>query len=404
MLANWLYFLALGLVIPVLGRVISTVVNTDGSPNVSPASSIVGGDVEALDKLCTFLFVGFLGALSDVLGRKPLMAYSALGFSLTCYIQARAKGVSMLFLADLIDGLSSCMSSVCNAYVADASPPDRRAVNLGIFQGVSVAGAFILGFPISALLDAKYGLRAPMYVASAVGLLNFVLIVLLVPESLPAEQRKGKKLDLRSANPLGALNMLLGRPGILRGSAAAYFLVWLGNACINSQFGNYVNHLFGWGPQESAPLLVLVGVMIAIAPPALVPRLGLKRSIEYGAAVYALGLLCTAFAHSPLKIIASTLLTSVGCICIPALVAFIANQAAPAERGALLGALETLQELCLAIAHSSYGRLFAFSISDAAPMRLPGAVFLAASAYMLGALAVIRRAFAMFPMAAASFF
>ena len=83
--------------------------------------------------------------------------------------------------------------------------------------------------------------------------------------------------------------------------------------------------------------------MIAIAPPALVPRLGLKRSIEYGALVYALGLLCTAFAHSPLKIIASTLLPSVGCICIPALVAFIANQAAPAERGALLGALETLQ-------------------------------------------------------------
>ena len=307
------------------------------------------------------------------------------------------------------------------------------------------AGAFILGFPISAILDAKYGLRAPMYVAAAVGLLNFVLIVLLVPESLPAEQRKvwlparprmhvpcpcharyahasacclhaahvlstwyahalqGKKLDLRSANPLGALNLLLGRSGIMRGSAAAYFLVWLGNACINSQFGNYVNHLFGWGPQESAPLLVpawsdhqtrtralarasanpgpnralaceavepsaaprlsplrhgthllhllpptpraqvLVGVMIAIAPPALVPRLGLKRSIEYGALVYALGLLCTAFAHSPLKIIASTLLTSVGCICIPALVAFIANQAAPAERGALLGALETLQ-------------------------------------------------------------
>jgi MFS family permease len=93
MLANWLYFLALGLVIPVLGRVISTVVNTDGSPNVSPASSIVGGDVEALDKLCTFLFVGFLGALSDVLGRKPLMAYSALGFSLTCYIQVRAAAL-----------------------------------------------------------------------------------------------------------------------------------------------------------------------------------------------------------------------------------------------------------------------------------------------------------------------
>ena len=93
MLANWMYFLALGLVIPVLGRVISTVVNPDGSPNVTPASSIVGGDVEALDKICTFLFVGFLGALSDVVGRKPLMAYSALGFSLTCYMQVCASAL-----------------------------------------------------------------------------------------------------------------------------------------------------------------------------------------------------------------------------------------------------------------------------------------------------------------------
>ena len=73
---------------------------------------------------------------------------------------------------------------------------------------------------------------------------------------------QSKKLDLRSANPLGALNLLLGRSGVLRGSAAAYFLVWLGNACINSQFGNYVNHLFGWGPQESAPLLVPAGTTL----------------------------------------------------------------------------------------------------------------------------------------------
>ena len=242
MLANWLYFLALGLVIPVLGRVISTVVNPDGSPDVSPASSVIGGDVEALDKICTFLGVGFLGALSDVVGRKPLMAYSALGFAATCYLQASAKDISvrrmppigcscgrsphvlwsacpqMLFIADLVDGVSSCMSSVCSAYVADASPPERRAVNLGIFQaraahaasarpmpapaadprprahlpqGVSVAGAFILGIPISAVLTEKYGLRSPMYAAAAVGVLNFALIMLLTPESLPAEQRKG---------------------------------------------------------------------------------------------------------------------------------------------------------------------------------------------------------------------
>ena len=85
MLHNWLYFLALGLSIPVLPRVISTIVNADGSPDVSPASSVLSGDVEALDKVITFLCVGFLGAASDVLGRKALMAYSALGFACTCF-------------------------------------------------------------------------------------------------------------------------------------------------------------------------------------------------------------------------------------------------------------------------------------------------------------------------------
>ena len=227
------------------------------------------------------------------------------------------------------------MSSVCNAYVADASPPERRAVNLGIFQGVSVAGkpARVANvgprptrLPVARLLAARRVhvpcVPGPQVRSSSASrsrrsstpsmgcarpctslprwacstLCSFYswcpsrclrssarcgfppdLAAMHVPcpcdarhahasacclhavhvsSTWHAHALQGKKLDLRSANPLGALNLLLGRSGIMRGSAAAYFLVWLGNACINSQFGNYVNHLFGWGPQESAPLLV----------------------------------------------------------------------------------------------------------------------------------------------------
>ena len=220
---------------------------------------------------------------------------------------------------------------------------------------------------------------------------------------LYAHAPQGKKLDLRSANPLGALNLLLGRPGIMRGSAVAYFLVWLGNACINSQFGNYVNHLFGWGPQESAPLLVLVGLMIAIAPPALVPRLGLRRSIELGALTYAAGLLAVGVSRVPRSVVVSVLLASSGCICIPSLIAFIANQAAPAERGALLGGLETLQELCEALAYPAYGRIFGYFISDTARVKMPGAPFLLATGVLLAGLGVVKRTFARHPAAAEQF-
>jgi len=402
-LHNWLYFLALGLSLPVLPRVVSTIVNADGSPNVSPRSSVVGGDIESLDKALTFLFVGSLGALSDVKGRKPLMAYSALGFAFTCLIQATARGTWALYLADLVDGVSSCMNAVCQAYVADASPPERRAGNLGIFQGVSVAGAFILGIPLSSVISAAYGLRAPMFAAAAVGLLNFVIAATVTPESLPPRQRAGRKLDLASANPLGALRRLFASTPLLAGSAAAFSLLWLSNTCVTAVFGNFVNHLFGWGPEESGPLLVLIGLVLATAPRLLVPRLGLRRSIQLGTLIYAAGQLATGLAHTPVGVVSSVLLMSVGCIGTVALVAFIANQAPASERGALLGGLETLQELCEAFAHSGYGRLFAFSISNAAPARLPGACFLAASACMLAALGVATRTFALFPEAAAKF-
>jgi len=404
LLANWMYFLALGLSIPVLPRVISTIVNPDGSPDVSPASSVLGGDVEALDKVFTFLGVGFLGALSDVLGRKALMAYSALGFALTCFLQARAtSSIWWLYLADLVDGCSSCMATVCQSYVIDASSPEDRAGNLGVFQGVSVAGAFILGFPLSGVISAKYGLRAPLYAASAVGLLNFAIIALFTPESLPAEQRKGQKLDLKQANPFGALRLLFGRTPLLRGCATAFFLLWLSNMCVNALFGNYVNHKFGWGPEQSGPILVLIGIVLAVAPRLLVPKLGLRRSMEFGTLIYAAGQLASSVARTPPTLVYSMLVMSIGCIGTVALVTLIANQAEPNERGALLGGLETLQELCEALAHSGYGRLFAYSISDKAPFQFAGAPFAAAAAIMLAALGVIEKTLGSCSKAAAAF-
>jgi hypothetical protein len=66
------------------------------------------------------------------------MAWSALGFGITNLIQARTKSsIAMLYLADFVDGCSSCMLPLCQAYVTDVSHPANMAGNLGIFQGLS---------------------------------------------------------------------------------------------------------------------------------------------------------------------------------------------------------------------------------------------------------------------------
>ena len=136
-LANWLYFLSLGFNLLNVPFIVRGIVDGPGKAIPSATAIALSGRVESVDKLLTFVGVGFLAALSDVRGRRPLMAYSALGFALTNLIQARTQSsFALLYLADLIDGCTSCMTPVCQAYVADCSSPSKRAANLGIFQGL----------------------------------------------------------------------------------------------------------------------------------------------------------------------------------------------------------------------------------------------------------------------------
>jgi hypothetical protein len=137
-LHNWMYFLSLGFNLINVPFMIRRIVDGEGATSPSPAAIALSGKVESTDKFLTFLGVGFLSALSDKFGRKPLMAWSAIGFMITNLIQAQTKSsVAMLYLADVVDGCTSCMLPLCQTYVTDCSTPDKRAANLGIFQGLS---------------------------------------------------------------------------------------------------------------------------------------------------------------------------------------------------------------------------------------------------------------------------
>ena len=404
-----MYFLSLGLCIPVLPRVIASVVNEDGSTVVTARSSRVGGDVEGLDKLLTFLGVGALGVLSDVVGRKALIATSAIGYAMTVLLQALAQkeSIGLLFLADAIDGATSCMNPVCSAYVVDSvRDPSRRAIAVGVFQGISVAGAFIVGYPLSGALSAKNTKpRRPMFVAFALQLVNAAIALFITPESLPPANRrritpKEEKRRMafvgtlfKEGNPFAALNRLFGGGAtVLRFAAIAYTFAWLANLALNTTFVNYVNKVFGWGPKQAGPLLVVVGILLAVVPRFVVPRLGIKRSIQFGALVFAAGYAGIGLVAktSPALFFGAIILCGFGATAIPALVATVAQEAPASDRGAVLGALGTLAELCGAIGYPLYGRVFAAALrSDTLPLATP---FYLASSFLLVTFLVANRA------------
>ena len=121
------------------------------------------------------------------------------------------------------------MISTANAYVADVTPPEKRA------QGFGMTGAaFGLGFIIGPLFGGVLGnidLRLPFWAAAGCSAANWLYGFFVLPESLAPENRRA--FSWKRANPIGALMALKRFPAVL-GLAEAYFILTLGQVMVGS--------------------------------------------------------------------------------------------------------------------------------------------------------------------------
>ena len=232
-----------------------------------------------------------MSALSDKHGRKPMIVWSSLGFAITNLLQYLAgrgavggnvntnakqwSPTAILYLADVVDGCSSCMGPVCQAYVVDCSPPSSLASNLGIFQGISIGDAFVLAFLIGGITGAKLGPNVAILMAAGFQLLNCLIAAVLTPESNAnaANAKTTKTIRFSEVNPITGLQKLFGigigigiggattgaTTALLRTASLAYFFLSLARGALDAQFINYTNVRFGWTQAQSGPVLVVVG-------------------------------------------------------------------------------------------------------------------------------------------------
>ena len=144
------------------------------------------GWLTAAFSIAQFFATPVLGDLSDKYGRKPLLAISLLGTCISFLLFAEARGIVMLFVARILDGITGGNVSVAQAMVSDTSTPQNRAKRFGIL-GSAFAFGFIIGPALGGLLS-KFGEQVPFFFAAFIAMVGALSTIFLLKETNP----KGK--------------------------------------------------------------------------------------------------------------------------------------------------------------------------------------------------------------------
>ena len=370
--------LALGSMIPVLPRLIVAL----SGDNTAEAAQVFGifGTAWALMQ---FLFSPVQGALSDRFGRRPVVLASNFGLGLDYLVMALAPSLGWLLLGRIISGITSASVSTSYAYIADVTPPEKRAASFGML-GAAFGVGFVLGPALGGVLG-EIGPRLPFWFSAALSLANGCYGFLILPESLPPDKRTAFKF--RMANPFGSLVLLRSSPRLI-GLAGVHFLYQLAHVVLPSTFVLYATYRYGWSERVVGLTLAGVGACSMVVQAGLVGRvvgwLGERRTLGLGLLAGTMGLAIFGLAPVGPVFWVGVPIMSLWGLSNPALQGLMTRLVSPGKQGQLQGAMGSLQGIAGLIGPGLFTGIFAAFIGGLQRFQLPGAPFLLA-ALLLGA-------------------
>src|SRR6478609_7320939 len=380
---------ALGVIIPVLPKLVESFVDND----TATAARIFGlfGTAWALMQ---FLFSPILGALSDRFGRRPVVLLSNFGLALDYVLMALAPSLMWLFVGRVISGITAASISTSFAYIADITPPERRAAVFGKV-GAAFGAGFILGPALGGLLGGMDP-RLPFWVAAGLSFANALYGLLILPESLPPDRRA--PLRWKTANPFGALHLLRSN-FVLAGLSVANFFAQVAHVVLPSTFVLYATYRYGWDAATVGLTLAMVGICAMAVQGAgigpIVRRFGERRALLLGLGCGALGFVIFGVAPSGQLFWVGIPVMALWGVAGAATQALMTRLVAPVQQGQLQGATTSVQSLSQLVGPSLFTLTFAYFIGAQTPLQLPGAPFLLASALLGLALLIAARTLAM---------
>lgn len=283
--------------------------------------------------LLQLLFSPLWGSLSDRIGRRPVLLIGLVGSTASYVLFAFAHDFWALLASRVIAGTMGATVGVAQAYVADITPPERRAQSLG-FLGAAFALGFILGPAFGGLLYSYSHSAAGVAAAGLCGL-NALAALAWLPETPQHLSRRPK--GRMAVRPLAA-------------PLAATFLLIAAFAVIHVSLPLIAQQELGLTPPRMGMLFAFSGVISAIVQGGLVgriaPRVGEARLAGIGALSMAIGLALIPGSQQVSHLYLSMFFLSMGSAASnPAILAGISRITASSLQGSALGVAQTAQNL-----------------------------------------------------------
>ena len=373
--------IAMGVVIPVLPKLVESFLGG----NTADAARMFGlfGTVwSAMQFVCSPV----LGALSDRFGRRPVILFSNFGLGLDYILMALAPSLGWLFVGRVISGITGASFTTAAAYIADVTPPEKRAAGFGM-MGAAWGLGFVLGPALGGVLGS-INPRMPFWVAAALTLLNATYGLFILPESLPADRRSAR-VELARANPVGSLRLLRSHHE-LWGLAGIYALYMLAHQVLQNVFVLYSSFRYGWNERTMGLTLTAIGITSAIVQGGLVKpivtALGERTSLMIGLLSGIAGFLVWGLAPTGAIFWIGIPIGGFMGLFGPSVQGLMTKRVQASEQGQLSGANTSVQGLMGMVGPTFFTTIFALSISSHANWGMPGLAFLVGAGMLAGAL------------------
>ncbi|HSM85195.1 MAG TPA: MFS transporter [Candidatus Limnocylindrales bacterium] len=164
------------------------------------------------------------GAISDRIGRRPVLVPAVFAFSALSWLSGVARSFSQLFTVRTLMGVAEGPTwATITATIEESSAPQRRGRNVGVVVSAAALVGLTLAPILTTQIAARWGWRSACFAAGIPGLLLGLILWKFVRETGKTEGGTGHARPTLA----GYLSLLRHRNMLLCCLGSAGFMTWL---------------------------------------------------------------------------------------------------------------------------------------------------------------------------------